>query len=344
MVAVLEKNIIKLNISACIITDNNPAVIDCIKSVYDYCSEIILVNTTETGNLEFPNHWDKVKNFFFKWNNSFSDARNYSISKATGDWILIIDSDEILETPIRILDERYLVYSCVQSSIEKGRTVDVKTLRLFQNHKEIYFKNKVHETIEHCLVTGHSNKISEHLLLQGGVCNSNIILKHNGYNLSEVEIKAKMQRNYDIMLTDYDNEVRYVHLGNYWFSQKKYLKAMSLYRKGLKSKLDNRYRAILFNNIFACQVALKHPYKAQLRSLSNSIVSYPEQLQARINIVETLIYTVTEKNKNSYYRIIDNELQKIKRIDSEKLSGLELDARIDSNYINQKYKEIGKWQ
>ena len=74
-----------MNISACIITNNNPAVLKAIESVYDSVNEIILVHTTETGNIKFPKEWDKVKNFFFKWNDSFSDARNDSISKATGD-------------------------------------------------------------------------------------------------------------------------------------------------------------------------------------------------------------------------------------------------------------------
>jgi len=32
--------------------------------------------------------------FDYKWNNSFADARNYAISKATSDWVFILDADE----------------------------------------------------------------------------------------------------------------------------------------------------------------------------------------------------------------------------------------------------------
>jgi tetratricopeptide (TPR) repeat protein len=37
--------------------------------------------------------------FSFPWNGSFSDARNVSLSKALGDWILVIDADEVLAPP-----------------------------------------------------------------------------------------------------------------------------------------------------------------------------------------------------------------------------------------------------
>ena len=33
----------------------------------------------------------------FPWNGSFADARNVSLDAATGDWILWLDADEVLD-------------------------------------------------------------------------------------------------------------------------------------------------------------------------------------------------------------------------------------------------------
>ena len=78
-------------ISACIITDNNPKVLNAIESVYNSVDEIILVNTNGDFTHDISK-LDKVKLFHFEWTKNFSEARNYSISKATGDYILIIVS------------------------------------------------------------------------------------------------------------------------------------------------------------------------------------------------------------------------------------------------------------
>lgn len=39
----------------------------------------------------------RYKGTFFQWINDFSAARNFSISQATYDWILVLDCDEFVE-------------------------------------------------------------------------------------------------------------------------------------------------------------------------------------------------------------------------------------------------------
>ncbi|OSB16888.1 glycosyl transferase [Clostridium sporogenes] len=59
-------------------------------------SEIVIVDTGSTDNtLEIAKQYtDKV--YFHEWNNNFGDMRNTSINYCTGDWILIVDADEVL--------------------------------------------------------------------------------------------------------------------------------------------------------------------------------------------------------------------------------------------------------
>jgi glycosyltransferase involved in cell wall biosynthesis len=87
-------------LSATIIAKNEEACIEkCLKSIQGV-DEIIVVDTGSTDKtVEIASKYAKVFTDY-KWNDDFAEARNYAISKATGDWILSIDCDEELKTPI----------------------------------------------------------------------------------------------------------------------------------------------------------------------------------------------------------------------------------------------------
>lgn len=59
-------------------------------------SEIIILDTGSIDNtVEIAKKYtDKV--YFYKWNNHFAEARNISIKYCTGDWVLVVDADEVL--------------------------------------------------------------------------------------------------------------------------------------------------------------------------------------------------------------------------------------------------------
>ncbi|MFN4150134.1 MAG: glycosyltransferase family 2 protein, partial [Candidatus Sericytochromatia bacterium] len=92
----LEYKLNKPKISVCMIVKNEENFIeDSLKSVLDIAFEIIVVDTgSKDKTKEIASKYAKV--FDYKWNDDFSKARNYSINLAKGDWILLLDADEIM--------------------------------------------------------------------------------------------------------------------------------------------------------------------------------------------------------------------------------------------------------
>ena len=85
-------------ISLCMIAKDEEKLLEkCLNPIKDAVDEIIIVDTgskdkTKEIAKKFTN---KLCNF--EWCDDFSKARNFSISKATKDWILILDLDEKIE-------------------------------------------------------------------------------------------------------------------------------------------------------------------------------------------------------------------------------------------------------
>ena len=67
--------------------------------------EIIVVNDGSTDNSKdilftYQNKYPKLINVYEKINGGLSDARNYGVSKASGDYLLFVDSDDYLESDL----------------------------------------------------------------------------------------------------------------------------------------------------------------------------------------------------------------------------------------------------
>lgn len=86
-----------ITISLCMIVKNEAYEIGrCLESVKDRVDEINIVNTGSDDDTEkvVKKYTDRV--FNFKWIDDFAEARNYSFSKATKDYILWLDADDVL--------------------------------------------------------------------------------------------------------------------------------------------------------------------------------------------------------------------------------------------------------
>lgn len=86
-----------ITISLCMIVKNEEDVIsNCLESVKDIVDEINIVDTGSTDNtLKIVKKYTE-RIYHFKWIDDFAAARNYSFDKATKEYILWLDADDVL--------------------------------------------------------------------------------------------------------------------------------------------------------------------------------------------------------------------------------------------------------
>ena len=149
-----------ITISLCMIVKNEEAVLSrCLDSIADLMDEIIIVDTgSEDRTKEIARRYtDRV--YDFAWTGSFADARNYSFSKASKEYIYCADADEELDQEnrekFRILKEALLpeidvvqMYYANQLSYNTIYNYD-KELRpkLYKRIRQCVWENAIHEAV-----------------------------------------------------------------------------------------------------------------------------------------------------------------------------------------------------
>ncbi len=112
--------------------------------------EIVVVDTgSEDKTVEIAKKYtDKVE--FFQWCDHFAKARNYSLSKCTGDWVLIVDADEYLDstieevrTAISKAEEHEAVFVNCKVVAERGKSINMFP-RLFKRVPEVKWEGAAH--------------------------------------------------------------------------------------------------------------------------------------------------------------------------------------------------------
>lgn len=84
-----------MKISACYITKNEEKNIRrSIESLQGQADEIIVVDTGSADGTAAAAELLGAQVYYYSWQKDFAAARNFALSKATGDWLIILDADE----------------------------------------------------------------------------------------------------------------------------------------------------------------------------------------------------------------------------------------------------------
>lgn len=186
-----------LPVSVCIIAKNEEKQIErCLSSLIPYGFEIVLVDTGSTDHTKeiATKYTDKI--YDFAWIDDFSAARNFSLEKASHEWILMMDCDEWIEQiDVEELDYFRKNLSHAAGSVTRknltgtpenlSSTIDI-TERFFSKHR-FHYIGIIHEQL-----SPKYEKHFETFLL-------NTTIGHSGYLMTETQRQEKAKRNISLL-------------------------------------------------------------------------------------------------------------------------------------------------
>ena len=228
-------------LSLCMITKNEEKNIKaCLDSMVNIADEIIIVDTGSTDRtIEIAKSYG-AKVFSYKWNDDFSEARNISLEKATKDWIIVLDGDEVLPKEdgkklknIINATSMEALYLRLENIVDNKSLGDAVVLRVFRNNKLYRFRNKMHEQVIFSIEeNGGKDKIQA----------TNLKILHYGYDPKIYNMVDKQKRNLKI-LESYPEEDRdgyfYYSIGNEYSRANDINKSLEMYYKGLGFARNN---------------------------------------------------------------------------------------------------------
>jgi len=180
----------KPRLSACVIVKDEAKFLGaCLDSLRGVADEIIVVDTGSTDGSIAIARDAGAHVVAFDWCDDFSAARNESIAQASGDWILVLDADEKLETKTVVLqamrDDRRGAFSVsIDNALGDGRKSRTRVTRLFRRHDAVRYEGRIHEQITPSLRRAG--------FLAG---DSAISIAHEGYRAEVIAGKKKIERN-----------------------------------------------------------------------------------------------------------------------------------------------------
>lgn len=265
-------------LSACLIVRNAAEHLQqSLLSIQDVVDEIIVVDTgSEDHTLEIAKNFG-CKVFSYRWNDSFADARNFSLEKATGKWILIIDADEVLQnaedlrTTLQKADDSVGGFFISLTSLlpDRSQTHDA-VVRIFRNLPQIRYTGTIHEQI-----------IPSILSLKLHLQTSNVRILHYGYALSPVALQQKALRNLQLLNKQLHNNPAD---GYSWFQKGKthlilgnFSEALNSFERALQHLPETHVSRVPTLNYLAWLAIQKQDYHTALDYLKESTTFNPAQ-------------------------------------------------------------------
>lgn len=258
-----------LKITACAIVKNEAGNISrWLDNMQQIADEIVIVDTGSTDETVDIVRQRNIEPYYFSWCNDFSAAKNFALSKATGDWILFLDADEYFAenscSKVRPLLERVhnvnSIYGivCIFLNFDADNHMrfieSIWHMRIFRNLPKLRYQGKIHEFIPGML----GDKVYR---------TREIEIHHTGYSSSLN--KKKMERNYQMIREGISNDGReprqgeLIYLAECCYGLERYQEAEEYINIVLKKyPLKKEDKLGLF--ITWCSVAINGEYKKNI--------------------------------------------------------------------------------
>ncbi len=267
-------------LSLCMIVKNESKNLPrCLASVAGLADEIIIADTGSTDDTVQIAQKLGAKIYYYPWNQNFSDARNFAISKATGSWVLLLDADEKLEKAdhpkVRELMQddsidgaHFTIYNYMGAEVSDNCTLH-NGFRLLRNSGQYCFEGEIHEQI-----TRRDKKEAT-----GKLPITDIKIYHYGYMDNQAAAQQKRLRNIPILKKQLENRPKdpfvLFNLGNEYLAMNSHTAALEVYTRAF-AEMDSRraYAPHLIRRMVYCHQHLKQ-YDQALALVAQGLALYP---------------------------------------------------------------------
>lgn len=275
-----------MKLSLCAIVKNEETAFpQCLESVRDAVDEMVVLDTGSTDRtVEIAREFG-AKVYDFEWCDDFAAARNEALKYAEGEWILVLDADEVLHPEIipqireAIADENHLIVNLVRQEVGAAQSPYSLTSRLFRRHPALRFSRPYHAMVDDSAISLLATEPHWQVISL-----SPVAILHYGYQAEAIAAQDKYNRARKAMekfLAAHPDDV-YVcsKLGALYLQEERVREGIELLKRGLKATeieppvcfelhyhLGNGYRRLQDLNQAALhyQTALKQPILPHLK-------------------------------------------------------------------------------
>ncbi|MCI8584793.1 MAG: glycosyltransferase [Lachnospiraceae bacterium] len=198
--------------------------------------EQIVVDTGSTDRTVEIARQMSARVYHFSWIDDFSAAKNYAISKASGEWIAFLDADEYvtaedgkkLQSYVEELQETtcdMIVTGWINLDSQGQITSVMSQCRVFRNRPDLRYRGRIHE---HLVLS--DGKTAEMVDLV-----EDLSIFHTGYEVRELQ--KKEGRNLPLIqaeLSEHPDDYQMLgYLGKEYMIMEEYDRAAEVFRKAL---------------------------------------------------------------------------------------------------------------
>ena len=185
-----------MDLTLCTIVKNEEATLartlDSVKGVVD---EMVVVDTGSRDRTREIAREFGARVYDFEWCDDFAVARNECLKHAQGDWILVLDADEVLVPEIvpqikqAIESDRLLLINLIRQEIGASQSPYSLVSRLFRNRLDIRFSRPYHAMVD--------DSVAEilHREPKWKIASlPSVAIWHSGYQKDAIAAKGKFQK------------------------------------------------------------------------------------------------------------------------------------------------------